>query len=58
MEQNNWELGTAAQNSKLHLYQSGANYDLLHTFTVFGDPTLQIQKSTSFDRLFLPMIRK
>jgi len=39
----NWELGAAAQNSKLWLYQSGTNLDLLHTYTIFGDPALQIR---------------
>ncbi|HZD56717.1 MAG TPA: C25 family cysteine peptidase, partial [Anaerolineales bacterium] len=32
------ELGPATLAGKLSLYVSGGNYDLLHTFTVFGDP--------------------
>ncbi len=39
-----WTLGAAAQNSKINLFtnSSGFNNDLIHTFTVFGDPALQI----------------
>jgi hypothetical protein len=37
------ELGLASQNSKLWLYQTGMNQDLLHTYTIFGDPALKIQ---------------
>jgi len=43
-----WELGSAALNSKLWLYNTGANLDLLHTYTVFGDPALQIRNPFSF----------
>lgn len=35
-------LGGAAQAAKLNLYGTGHYFDLLHTFTVFGDPALQI----------------
>jgi len=55
MKKGNRELGSAAQNSKLWLYQSGANLDLLHTYTVFGDPALQIRIPT---KIFLPMTSK
>ncbi|MEJ2265939.1 MAG: C25 family cysteine peptidase [Anaerolineales bacterium] len=34
-------LGVATA-AKLSLYASGSNYDLLHTFTVFGDPALRM----------------
>ena len=39
-----WTLGAAAQNGKINLFtnSSGFNNDLLHTFTVFGDPALRI----------------
>jgi uncharacterized membrane protein len=43
-----WELGSAALNGKLWLYQTGSNLDLLHTYTVFGDPALQIRNPFSF----------
>lgn len=36
------ELGPATLAAKLSLYVSGSNYDLLHTFTVFGDPALKM----------------
>jgi hypothetical protein len=36
------ELGPATLAAKLSLYASGSNYDLLHTFTVFGDPALRM----------------
>ncbi|MEJ2352533.1 MAG: C25 family cysteine peptidase [Anaerolineales bacterium] len=36
------ELGPATYAAKLSLYASGSNYDLLHTFTVFGDPALRM----------------
>ena len=35
-------LGWAAQAGKLELYASGQNYDLIDTFTVFGDPALRL----------------
>ncbi len=35
-------LGPATQASKLALYQEGAYYDLIHTFTLFGDPALKL----------------
>jgi hypothetical protein len=36
------ELGPATYAAKLSLYASGSNYDLLHTFTIFGDPALEM----------------
>ena len=35
-------LGLAALSGKLALYTSGQNYDLIDTFTVFGDPALRL----------------
>lgn len=35
--------GPAVLASKLTLYKTGHNYDLLHTFTIFGDPALRLQ---------------
>jgi hypothetical protein len=35
-------LGEATQAGKLALYASGQNYDLIHTFTIFGDPALRL----------------
>ncbi len=34
-------LGPASIAAKLNLYATGGNYDLIHTFTVFGDPALR-----------------
>jgi hypothetical protein len=48
-------LGPLTQAAKLRLYQTGANYDLLHTFTIFGDPALQIPITR---RVYLPAIEK
>jgi hypothetical protein len=50
-----WKLGPAAQNAKLNLFTQGISYDLIHTFTVFGDPALQIQSPYG---AFLPAIRR
>jgi hypothetical protein len=35
-------LGWAAQAGKLELYASGLDYDLIKTFTIFGDPALRL----------------
>ncbi len=35
-------LGSATQAGKLALYASGQDYDLIDTFTVFGDPALRL----------------
>lgn len=43
MNEGLWELGAAAQNAKLWLFTTGQNQDLIHTFTVFGDPALEIR---------------
>jgi hypothetical protein len=44
-----WELGMAANAGKIELFTNGWNYDLLHTFTVFGDPALQIMSPHRVD---------
>jgi hypothetical protein len=46
-------LGWAAIAAKLDVFQSGSHFDLIHTFTVFGDPALKIPV-THF--VFLPGI--
>ena len=38
-----WALGAAARNAMTWLYATGQNQDLLYTFTVFGDPALEIR---------------
>lgn len=43
-----WELGAAAQNAKLWLFEAGIHPDLLHTFTIFGDPALLIRSPFRF----------
>jgi len=37
-----WNLAQAAASAKLRLYATGSNFDLLHTYTIFGDPALRI----------------
>ncbi|MFN2153173.1 MAG: C25 family cysteine peptidase, partial [Anaerolineales bacterium] len=43
MNAGHWEMGIAALNAKLALFTVGIHPDLLHTYTVFGDPALQIR---------------
>jgi uncharacterized membrane protein len=38
-----WELGAASLHAKLNLWVDGGNQDLMHTFTVFGDPALGLR---------------
>lgn len=35
-------LSQVALAAKLEIYASGLNYDLLHTYTIFGDPALRL----------------
>jgi hypothetical protein len=49
-------LGGAAQRGKLELYAAGHDYDLIDTFTVFGDPALHLP--TLLEKIFLPLIRR
>ncbi len=49
------DLGLATLAAKLELYASGANFDLLHTFVIFGDPALQVKVP---DEVYLPVIRR
>jgi hypothetical protein len=46
------ELGLAVKNSKDLLYETGMNPDLLHTYTIFGDPALRIRIPRM---IFLPL---
>jgi hypothetical protein len=50
-----WDMGSAAQNAKLWLYQTGQNFDLLHTYTVFGDPALKIRAQYHVN---LPLLKR
>ncbi len=43
VENGDWELGAAAMEGKIQLFLSGFNYDLMHTFTLFGDPALGLK---------------
>jgi hypothetical protein len=45
----NWELGGASLNAKLDLYATGYNFDLLNTYTIFGDAALKIKSQYQFD---------
>lgn len=48
------DLATAVQYSKLKLYETGQNFDLIYTFTVFGDPALRL--ATTPGTVFIPFI--
>ncbi|HBY08333.1 MAG TPA: hypothetical protein DEH22_11280 [Chloroflexi bacterium] len=48
MNEGNWGLGAASMNAKLWLYNVGVHADLLHTYTVFGDPALEIRNPFHF----------
>ncbi len=50
------DFGDVTLASKLYLYETGNNFDLLHTFTLFGDPALQIQ--TPPYHVYLPFISR
>ena len=50
------ELGLAA---KVSLYTAGVHPDLLQTFTIFGDPALQLPPAFRYDfshRIYLPIL--
>jgi hypothetical protein len=40
--QGSWILGQASMSARLRLYAAGHDFDLLHTFTIFGDPALRL----------------
>ncbi len=44
-----WELSQAVATAWLRLYATGDNVDLLHTFTIFGDPALRIPSPFGLD---------
>jgi len=48
-----WSLGKASLAGKLALYASGWNYDLIDTFTIYGDPALRLP--TGFDVQMQPV---
>lgn len=37
-----WRLGEATDIAKLNLFATGVNFDLIHTFTIFGDAGLRL----------------
>ena len=39
----NWELGPATMSAKINLWGSGWDYDLMHTFILFGDPATGVR---------------
>ncbi len=51
-----WRLGAAGQSAKLALFSTGSDFDLLQTFTVFGDPALEI--AHPYNRLYLPILNR
>ena len=50
----NWILGEAALTAKLRLYSTGGNLDLVHTYTIFGDPALKIKTPYQLTMSALP----
>jgi hypothetical protein len=48
-------LGEASMAAKMRLFLAGVHVDLLHTFTVFGDPALKL-KPTVYYYLHLPTL--
>jgi hypothetical protein len=50
------QLGPATLAAKLELYATGGNYDLIHTYTLFGDPALRLPVAPW--KVYLPVIRK
>jgi hypothetical protein len=48
-------LGTATLAAKLALFQTGLSFDLIHTYTIFGDPALRIP---IIDSIFLPSVSR
>ena len=48
-------LGSAALGARLELYAAGHDYDLIDTFTVFGDPALRLPRMLD-QQLYLPLI--
>lgn len=55
MVQNATNLGQAVLLSKAELYGTGYHFDLIHSFTIFGDPGLRIVYARD---VFLPIILK
>ena len=48
------ELGAAAMYSKLKLFETGQNFDLIYTYTIFGDPALRL--NTTPGSIFIPVL--
>ena len=48
-------LGLAVESAKVALFEAKSDYDLLHTFTIFGDPSIQFR----FDwKIYIPRINQ
>jgi hypothetical protein len=45
----NWELGPASLSAKLAVYATSYNFDLIDTYTIFGDPALKIRSPYQAD---------
>lgn len=56
-QQGAYRLGWAAQAGKLALYTAGQDYDLIDTFTVFGDPALRLPSGRGY-QVYLPLVRR
>jgi hypothetical protein len=51
-------VGGLSLQAKLRLWETGAYSDLLHTYTIFGDPALRLPIALNLFRTSLPMIIK
>ncbi|HWQ84155.1 MAG TPA: C25 family cysteine peptidase, partial [Anaerolineales bacterium] len=49
------ELGAAVEYSKLKLFETGQNFDLIYTYTIFGDPALRLTTPLP-SRLYFPLL--
>ncbi|RCK75726.1 MAG: hypothetical protein ANABAC_1017 [Anaerolineae bacterium] len=53
-----WRLGSAATQAKIRIYTDAEiHVDLVHTYTVFGDPALLFSSPKVFD-IFLPLLKR
>jgi hypothetical protein len=50
----NYRLGSAAFASRLAVYNTGGDWDLVETYTIFGDPAMNILQEPVYN-LFLPI---
>ncbi len=52
-----WELAPAAANARLAIYATGYHSDLLYTYSILGDPALQVQGFIEHN-IFVPIVAR